>query len=157
MMLIDYIKDVRHIEEEIFDKIKASPAPIVLWGAGELSWYITSYLRYHNMEPAACVITIRLKHGSVHLGFPVYNYNAVKAEFAPQGGKYHIIVSTGPQYKDAIFSQLAAAQEKNPVWYLRGYEVCGEKITYQYFLQHLQQFEEAYSLLSDELFENGFY
>ena len=155
-MLIDYIKDVRHIEEEIFDKIKASPAPIVLWGAGELSWYITSYLRYHNMEPACMCDNNPAKHGTAHLGFPVYNYDTVKAKFSPQGGKYHIIVSTGPQYKDAIFSQLAAANEKNPVWYLRGYEVCGEKITYKYFLQHLQQFEEAYSLLSDEFSKQVF-
>ena len=155
-MLIDYINDVRHIEEKIFEAIKASPAPIVLWGAGELSWYITSYLRYHDMEPACMCDNNAAKNGTLHLGFQVYNYDALKEKFAQQGGKYHIIVSTGPQYKDAIFSQLAAAQEKNPVWYLRGYEVCGEKITYQYVRQHLQQFEEAYSSLSDELSKKVF-
>jgi len=149
-MLIDYIKDVRHIEEEIFDAIKAFPAPVVLWGAGELSWYITSYLRSHGIEPVCMCDNNPAKHGTVHLGLPVYSYEALKEKLAPQGGKYHVIVSTGPQYKDAIFSQLAAAHEKNPVWYLRGYEVCGEKITYQYVCQHRGQFEEAYSSLYDE-------
>ncbi len=149
-MLIDHIKDVRHAEEEIFDAIKASPAPVVLWGAGELSWYITSYLRYHGIEPECMCDNNPAKHGSVHLGFPVYSYEALKEKFGPQGGKYHIIVSTGPQYKEAIFAQLAAAHEKNPVWYLRGYEVCGEKINYPYICEHISQFEEAYSSLSDE-------
>ncbi len=148
-MLIDYIKNVQHIEEDIFAAIKASPAPVVLWGAGELSWYITSYLRFHGIEPVCMCDNNPAKHGTMHLGLPVYNYEALKEKFAPQGGKYHIIVSTGPQYKDSIFSQLAMAHEKNQVWYLRGYEVCGEKITYQYVHQHLQQFEEAYSYLAD--------
>ena len=156
MMLIDYIKDVRHVEEEIFDAIKASPAPVVLWGAGELSWYIISYLRSHGIEPLCMCDNNPVKHGTVHLGLPVYSYDALKEKLAPQGGKYHFIVSTGPQYKDAIFSQLAAANEKNPVWYLRGYEVCGEKITYQYVCQHHRQFEEAYSSLYDEFSKKVF-
>ena len=155
-MLIDYIKNVRHVEEEIFDAIKAAPAPVVLWGAGELSWYITSYLRSHGIEPVCMCDNNPAKHGTVHLGLPVYSYVALKEMLTPQGGKYHVIVSTGPQYKDAIFSQLAAAYEKNPVWYLRGYEVCGEKITYQYVCQHLRQFEEAYALLADEFSKKVF-
>ena len=155
-MLIDYIKDVRHVEEEIFDAIKAAPAPVVLWGAGELSWYITSYLRSHGIDPICMCDNNPDKHGTVHLGLPVCSYEALKEKLAPQGGKYHIIVSTGPQYKDAIFSQLAAAHEKNPIWYLRGYEVCGEKITYQYVCQHLGQFEEAYSSLHDEFSKKVF-
>ena len=32
MKLIDCIKDVRHVEEEIFDAIKALPAHVLLWG-----------------------------------------------------------------------------------------------------------------------------
>lgn len=155
-MLIDYIKNVRHAEEEIFDALKSTSTPVVLWGAGELCWYITSYLRYNNIEPFCMCDNNPAKHGTVHLGLPVYSYETIKEMFAQQGGGYHIIVSTGPQYKEAIFSQLAAAQEKNPVWYLRGYEICGEKITYQYVRQHLQQFEEAYSSLSDELSKKVF-
>jgi FkbM family methyltransferase len=155
-MLTDYIKNVRHVEEEIFDAIKAAPDPVVLWGAGELSWYITSYLRSHGIEPACMCDNNPAKHGTMHLGLPVYSYDVLKEKLAPQGGKYHIIVSTGPQYKDAIFSQLMMAHEKNPVWYLRGYEVCGEKITYQYVCQHQQQFEEAYSSLSDEFSKTVF-
>jgi FkbM family methyltransferase len=155
-MLIDYIKDVRHIEEKIFDAINALPAPVVLWGAGELSWYITSYLRSHGIEPVCMCDNNPAKQGTVHLGLKVYSYEYLKEKFAPQGGKYHMIVSTGPQYKDAIISQLAAAHEKNPVWYLRGYEVCGKKITYQYVCQHLRKFEEAYSSLSDELSKKVF-
>ena len=156
MKLTNYIKNVRHVEEDIFDSIKASPAPVVLWGAGELSWYITSYLRSHGIEPLCLCDNNPAKHGTVHLGLPVYSYEALKEKLAPQGGKYHVVVSTGPQYKDAIFSQLVAAHENNPIWYLRGYEVCGVKITYQYFCEHLYQFEDAYASLDDDFSKKVF-
>jgi len=155
-MFIDRIKDVRHVEGKIFDAIKASPAPVVLWGAGELAWYITSYLRSNGIEPACLCDNNASKHGTVYLGLPVFSYETLKAKFSTQGGKYHIVVSTGPQYKDAIFSQLIAAHEKNPIWYLRGYEVCGEKITYQYVCKHLREFEEAYSSLNDDFSKKVF-
>lgn len=148
-MFIDYINDVRHVEDEIFDAIKREPAPVVLWGAGELSWYILSYLRSHDIEPMYMCDNNPVKQDTFHLGLPVYSYEILKKKLTAQGGKCHFVVSTGPQYKDTILSQLAAANEKNSVWYLRGYEVCGEKISYQYVCQHLPQFEEAYSSLSD--------
>jgi FkbM family methyltransferase len=149
-MLIDYIKDVRHVEEEIFDSIKAAPAPVVLWGAGDLSWYIIAYLNSHGLTPIYICDNNQAKHGTNYLGFPVCSYDAIKEMLARQGGKYHVIVSTGPQYKDAIFSQLAAAHEKNPIWYLRGYELCGEKTNYQYIIKHISKFEEAYASLADD-------
>lgn len=150
MTLIDQIADVRHAEEDIFDAIKASGAPVVLWGAGELSWYVASYLREHGVEPACLCDNNPAKQGTLHLGLPVYNYEALKKKFAGRGGGYQVVASVGPQYKDAIFSQLAAAGDKSPAWYLRGYEVCGEKLNYQYLRRNLRQFEEAYSSLADE-------
>jgi FkbM family methyltransferase len=51
---------------------------------------------------------------------------------------------------------LTAANEQNPVWYLRGYEVCGPKISYQYFREHVSQFEKAYSLLADNFSKKVF-
>ena len=155
-MLIDYIKDVRHAEEEIFDAIKASPAPVVLFGAGESAWYNLTYLHYHGIEPVCICDNNPAKHGAHHLGLPVCSYDHFRNKIAAGKNKYHIIASVGTQYKDAIFSQLAAAHEKNPVWYLRGYEICGKKITRQYILDHIAQFEEAHSSLADKISKKVF-
>lgn len=149
-MLLDSIKNVPHVEEKIFDAIKAAPAPVVLWGAGEIAWCVWTYLRQRGIEPVCFCDNNPVKQGTVHLGLPVYDYESLRRKFSQNGEKYHIVVATGPQYKDAIFSQLAAAHEENPIWYLRGYEVCGEKINYPYVREHSAKFEEAYSLLSDE-------
>ncbi|MFA6104529.1 MAG: FkbM family methyltransferase [Victivallaceae bacterium] len=153
-MLIDHIKDVRHAEEEIFDAIKASPAPVVLWGAGEIAWCVWTYLRQHGIEPVCFCDNNPAKHGTMHLGLPVYSYDGLKEKFANSG--YHIVVATGIQYKEPIFSQLANAHEKNPVWYLCGFEVCGEKINYQYICEYISQFEEAYSSLADDFSKKVF-
>jgi FkbM family methyltransferase len=155
-VLIDVIKDVPHIEKKIIDAIKAFSAPIVLFGGGEILWYILIYLRYYGLEPACICDNDPAKQGTVRLGFPVYSYDRMQEKFAPSGGKYHIIVSTGPQYKDAIYAQLAQAHEKNPVWYLRGYEVCGEKINYRYFRENIAKFEEAYAWLADDFSKKVF-
>ncbi len=155
-MFIDYINDVPHVEEKVFNAIKASCAPVVLWGAGEMAWYIRAYLCYHGIDPVCLCDNNPSKQGTVHLGLPVYGYDNLKEKMAQNGGKYNIVVSTGPQYKDAIYAQLAEAHEKNPVWYLRGYEVCGEKITYPYIREHLLKFEEAYASLADDFSKKVF-
>jgi FkbM family methyltransferase len=149
-MLADLITNAPHAEEEAFEAIKASGAPVVLFGAGELAWYNLAYLRQHGVEPVCVCDNDPAKQGAVHLGLPVYSYDGLREKWGRRA-PYNIVVSVGPQYKDAIFSQLSAAHEQNPAWYLRGYEVCGEKITYAYFREHLAQFEQAYSLLTDEL------
>lgn len=148
-MLIDYIKDARHIEEGIFDTIRSSSAPVVLWGAGEIAWCVWTYLRAHGIEPVGICDNNPAKQGTVYLGLPVYSYDTLRETFLAQGGKYNIVIATGPQYRDPICQQLKQANERNPAWYLRGYEVCGEKITYQYILNHISLFEEAYLSLSD--------
>jgi FkbM family methyltransferase len=148
-MLLDLIKNVPHAEGKAFDAIKASAAPVVLFGAGDLAWYSQAYLRQHGIEPVCLCDNNPAKQGAVYLGLPVYSYEGLRKKWG-DGAKYNIVVSVGPQYKDAIFSQLAAAKEQNPVWYLRGYEVCGDKIDYAYFREHIAQFERAYALLGDD-------
>ena len=155
-MFIDYIKDISHVEEKIFDAIKASHAPVVLFGAGDMACYILAYLRQHGIEPVCICDNNPVKLGTVHLGLPVYSYDSLRERLANNGGKYNIVVSVGSQYKDAIYSQLAGAHEKNPVWYLQGYELCGEKINYRYICEHLSQFEEAYASLSDDFSKKVF-
>jgi FkbM family methyltransferase len=154
-MLIDLIKDIPHGDEKDFAAIRASASPVVLFGAGELAWYNLANLRRHGIEPECICDNNQAKQGSMYLGLPVYGYEDLREKLG-HGSKYNIVVSVGPQYKDAIFSQLAAAGEQNPVWYLRGYEVCGEKITYSYFREHAAQFEEAYSLLADDFSKKVF-
>jgi FkbM family methyltransferase len=154
-MLFDLIKDVSHIEEKDFAAIRASASPVALFGAGELAWYSLAYLRQHGIEPVCICDNNRVKQGTVYLGLPVYSYEGFREKWG-RAAKYNIVVSVGPQYKDEIFSQLATAKEQNPVWYLRGYEVCGEKINYSYFREHAAEFEEAYSLLADDVSKKVF-
>ena len=129
--------------------MKASRAPVVLFGAGELAWYSLEYLHQHGIEPVCMCDNDPGKQGITYLGLPVLSYEGLREEWG-RDAAYNIVISVGPQYKDAILAQLAAAQELNPSWYLRGYEVCGEKITSAYVREHLAQFEEAYSLLADD-------
>ena len=75
MKLIDCIKDVRHVEEEIFDAIKALPAHVLLWGAGEIVWYILTYLHSHGIKTVGIFDNNPLKHGTIHIGLPVYDYD----------------------------------------------------------------------------------
>lgn len=155
-MFIDSIKDVPHVENKVLNAIKASFAPVVLFGAGDMACYVLTYLRQHEIEPVCICDNNFIKHGSLYLGLPVYSYDSLKDKFANNHGKYNIVVSVGPQYKAIIYSQLADAHEKNPVWYLQGYELCGEKIDYGYISEHLSQFEEAYTSLCDDFSKKVF-
>lgn len=149
-MLIDQIKEETHLEKKIFDEIKYSSLPVVLWGAGEIAWCVWNYLRQNGIDPVCFCDNNPAKQGTMHIGLPVYGYEGMKEKFADSGGKYHIVVATGIQYKEPITSQLAMSNEKNPVWYLRGFEVCGEKINYEYFRTHIFEFEDAYKSLADD-------
>ncbi|MBF0594325.1 MAG: FkbM family methyltransferase [Candidatus Omnitrophica bacterium] len=144
------IKNVAHEEEAIFALIKSTALPVILWGAGEIAWCVLMYLRQHGIEPVCFCDNDLSKQGMSHIGLPVYSYEGIKNKFISNGGKYQIVVATGIQYKEPIFSQLSRACEKNPFWYLRGFEVCGEKINYPYYLEYESQFNEAYSLLADD-------
>ncbi|MEI6423714.1 MAG: FkbM family methyltransferase, partial [Lentisphaerota bacterium] len=62
----------------------------------------------------------------------------------------------GVKHRDGICAQLAAAGEKNPIWHLCGYELCGSKIDFTYFRNHLSMFEAAYNNLSDDLSQKVF-
>jgi FkbM family methyltransferase len=155
-MLMDLIQDVPHCEERIFAAMKASGAPVVLFGAGEICWYIVDYLRSHGLEPVCICDNNPAKHGTQLSGLPIYSYAALKEVFAFRGGVYSLVLSVGPMHEAAIRAQLAAAQEENPIWYLRGYEVCGEKLTYRYVCEHREQFEEAYASLADEFSKKVF-
>lgn len=149
-MLIELIKDKPHIEQNVFDSIKLSSAPVVLFGAGELAMYNIEYLRQQKIEPVCICDNAPEKQGTIYLGIPICSYQNLKIALGDKSEKYNIVVSVGPQYKDSIFSQLAAANEINSVWYLSGYEVCGEKIDYSYFREQLSLFEDAYNLLTDD-------
>lgn len=150
-MLCDLIDDAPHAEEAIFSALKASGAPVVLFGAGDLAWYIVAYLRQNDIEPVCLCDNDPGKQGRPFLGLPVCGYNDLKHRFAPNGNKYNLVVSAGPNSRDAIYGQLTDAQEKNPIYDLRGYELCGEKLTYRYFREHIAQFDEAYASLADDL------
>lgn len=155
-MLLDLIKNTQHTEQKIFDQIKTSSSPVVLFGAGELALYNLTYLRQYLIEPVCICDNNPTKQGSVYLGLPVCSYDKLKATLGSSIDRYNIIVSVGPQYKNEIFSQMKEAYEKNPVWYLRGYEVCGEKINYSYFQSHSTLFEEAYNSLADDFSKKVF-
>lgn len=156
MKLMDQIRDVRHAEKDIFDTIRASGDPVVLWGAGEIAWCVWTYLRQNGIDPVCFCDNDPAKQGTKHLGLPVYGYDGLKERFAREGRRYHIVVATGIQYRAPIFAQLAAAGERNPIWYIKGFEVCGEKIDYPYVREHAEQFEEAYASLADDVSRNVF-
>jgi FkbM family methyltransferase len=148
-ILADLITAAPHVEVKAFEAMKASHAPVVLFGAGELAWCYLAYLRQHGIEPMCFCDNDSAKWGTTYLGLPVHSYAALREKWG-RDAKYSIVLSVGPQYTEAIFAQLKAAGEDNPSWYLRGYEVSGEKISQEYVAEHLAQFEEAYSTLADD-------
>lgn len=155
-MLLDNIKDVQHVDKTAAEKILASGAPVVMWGAGELGWYVRSHLTQLGITPVAICDNNPSKWGTSFLGLPVYRYEELRAKMETKGSKYNIVLSVGPQYTGAIYDQLNEAEEQNAVWYLRGYEVCGPKINYQYFRGHADKFEEAYASLADDFSQKVF-
>jgi FkbM family methyltransferase len=155
-MLIDYIRNVRHAEQDAIEVIKTSSEPVVHWGAGEIAWCVSAHLHQHGIDPVCFCDNDPAKHGTTHLGLPVFSYEELKSRFAQDGGKYHIVIATGIQYREPILSQLTNLNETNPIWYLRGFEVCGEKLDYPYLCGHISQFEKAYASLADEFSKKVF-
>ena len=148
-MLADLLTKAPHFEETTFAAIKASHAPVVLFGAGDMACYVLEYLRQQDIEPACLCDNSPMKQGTTLLGLPVYGYADLGTRMG-RGAAYNLVISVGPEAKDVIISQLAAADETNPVWYLRGYEVCGERLNGTFVEEHAAEFEEAYSSLADE-------
>jgi FkbM family methyltransferase len=148
-MLDDLIKNVPHAEDKIFEAIRNSGLPVVLFGAGSMANHVVPYLRDRGIEPVCICDNNPEKQGAAWLGLPVCSLESLRTKWGSEA-RFNFVVSVGPQSKDAIVSQLAVDNEQSPVWYLRGYELCGEKITYAYFHEHLARFEQAYSLLCDD-------
>jgi FkbM family methyltransferase len=148
-MLLDLITEAPHAEHEVFDAIKASHARVVLFGAGDMAWYVLAYLRQQGIEPACVCDNDALKQGTTFLGLPVCSYAGLSRHLEGNA-RYNVVVTVGPGAKDGVMDQLRAAGEMNPVWYLRGYELCGERLTREYVDRHAVEFEEAYALLADE-------
>jgi FkbM family methyltransferase len=155
-VLLNLIEDVPHRDSRVFAAIRASSDPVALFGAGDMAWYVAAYLRENGIEPVCICDSNPAKHGTLHAGLPVCGYDALKATLAGNGGKYSLVVSVGPQSKDAVFSQLAEVHEQNPIWYVEGYELRGQKTSYQYIREHIAQFEAAYAALGDALSKKVF-
>lgn len=153
-MLIDLIHNVPHVDEIAFSSIRESGAPVALFGAGDMARYIAAYLREHKIEPAYICDNNLSKQGTFHAGIPVGSYKRFREIF--DMGKYHIVVTVGLKYLEEIYAQLAASGEKNPIWYLCGYELCGPKFDYIYFHNNLSMFEAAYTSLSDAFSQKVF-
>ncbi len=148
-MLDDLIKNVPHAEDKVFEAIKVSRLPVVLFGAGSMANHVVPYLHDHGIEPVCICDNNPEKQDTACLGLPVCSHESLRRKWGTEA-RFNFVVSVGPQSRDAIVSQLTADNKQSPVWYLRGYELCGEKITYAYFREHLARFEQAYSLLFDD-------
>lgn len=148
--MIDLIKNVPHCDESTFAAIKSWSAPVALFGAGEVAWYTLAYLRSRGIQPVCICDNDVAKQGTRLLGVPVCSYGTFTANSSLHNGRYSIVLSIGPMHTDAIQAQLARAGEKNPTWLVRGYEMCGEKITHRYVQEHAREFEASYALLCDE-------
>lgn len=148
-MILDLVKNVPHCEMESLEAIRNSGLPVIQWGAGEVAWYIWQYLTEHGIFPVAFCDSNSHKHGSTYLGLPVLSYIDLRKKFFQKNKNYHIVISTGPQYKKEILDFLNNISEKNAVWYFRGYEVCGKKLDYAFFKNKANFFEEVYFSLAD--------
>ena len=147
-MLIDQINDVPHADEKAFAAIRDSGCPVALFGAGDMALYNAAYLRGRGIEPVFVCDNDPARRGMLHAGIPIGSYEQFKAKMST--AKYHIVVAVGEAHRDTIYAQLAAAGEKNPIWYLCGYELCGPKMDFSYFRDNIRLFEEAYSALADD-------
>jgi len=153
-MLIDLVKDTDHEEKKIFDAIKSSGAKIVLFGAGEMSRYTLTYLYQNDIAVECLCDNNKEKYNTMYMGLPIFDYEHMRKDL--NGQKYHIIISTGPQYVDEIRIGLQQAGEKNKIFYLKGYEIVGDKIDYQYFKKNMDKFNLSFSLFEDEFSKKVF-
>lgn len=156
LLLIDKINIVPHVDEKAFAAIRSSGNPAVLFGAGDMARYVAAYLRERGIEPVYVCDNNPARQGMFHAGIPIGSYELFKDKMAVAGMKYHIVVAVGAEHRDGIYTQLATAGEKNPIWCLRGYELCGPKIDFSYFRDHLSMFEAAYTALSDNFSQKVF-
>ena len=155
-MLIDQIKNVPHIDEKAFAAIRDSGNPTMLFGAGDMALYVAAYLRERGIEPIYICDNNPARQGMSHAGIPIVSYEQFKDKMALTGMKYHIVITVGAEHQKDIFAQLVASNEKNPIWYLCGYELCGPKINFAYFCDHLSMFEAAYAALADDFSQKVF-
>ena len=147
-MLADLIIDGPHADAKAFAAIRASGFPAVLFGAGDMARYIAAYLRENGIEPAYVCDNDPARQGKFHAGIPVISYEQLKNK--TRGAGYHLVVAVGAEHRGGVYAQLAAAGEKNPLWSLCGYELCGPKLDLPYFRANLGLYETAYSALGDE-------
>ena len=149
MRLAELISPAPHAEERIFSAIETSGAPVVLFGAGDLACYVDRYLRWRGITPERVCDNDPSKQGTTYLGLPVCGYEELHAVYGP-AGVYNLVLAVGERGRTAVLDQLAEAGERNPVWTLTGFELCGDKLDHAFFEAHEGEFEEAFSLLEDE-------
>lgn len=153
-MLCDHVIKTPHAEQAIFASIKREGRKVVLWGAGEMSLYVVRYLQQNDISVECYCDSDGKKNNTFFMGIPVFNYENMKKYLGVQS--YHILISTGPQYVDEIRATIVQKEEKNPISYLRGYEIVGDKIDYPYFQVNQRAFERAYALMEDKISKKVF-
>lgn len=132
-------------EKPMWEKLKATKKPILLYGMGDGAEKILTELRRREIPIAGVFASEGFTRGQQFAGYPVTDYRTAKERY----GEMVVLVSFGTHRAEVMaeIERLAGEQEL----YAPDVPVAGETLfTREYAKVHREELEQVYQLLADD-------
>lgn len=143
-MFLDYIKNARNSQDNIYDDIRDKNMPVVIYGAGDFALNIAKLLREHGIEPVAYAVDHEYYSPSKLLdGAPIWDFSLLKKY--PE--KFAVVLGIGAESVVRNF-----LDNKNLIKFTlsAGYGKIAP-IDYDFIMANQKDFQESYECFADDL------
>ena len=143
-MFLDSIKNVRNSQNHIYDDIKATNLPVVIYGASETGIQIARLLRQHGIEPTAYAVDHAYYSSSRFFdGAQVWDFSLLRKH----SDKVVAVLAIGAE--SVVRSFLGDRSLKKFVFPAFLGKIA--PIDYDFIRNNQEKFQETYDCLADEL------
>lgn len=137
----------------IFDPIKNSKKPLILFGAGGQAALLLDILKKEGISPLCFCDNNSNLWGKHYLGFPVYSYEEIKEKY----NQYNLIISVRPLVAKEIMNQLNSSNEINKYFNMCvPFKVDHNLLNYDNVIKNINMYQEVYNLFADNISKDIF-
>lgn len=143
-MFLDNIKNVKNSQEHIYDDIKATNLPVVIYGAGDMALQVAKKIRQHDIEPVAYAVDREYYSPPKLLdGAQIWDFSLLKMH--PE--KFAVVLAIGAE---SVVESFLNNQRLTKFTLSAAYGKIAP-IDYDFIEANQKDFQETYDCLADDL------
>ena len=132
-------------ENNVWDELKSSPLPTVIYGMGNGAEKIISVLKEYGIKPSAIFASDEFVRGHSFLGYKIKKYSEICEEF----DDFNIVLSFATQ-RSEVLEKIKNMNKEHRIFAPDVPVAGGGLFTREYISENEREFDKAYSLLKDE-------